>query len=93
MLSASLSLCASTTSHARQLFSLHNVLMIGGVLLCVLIPMALRKHFSKDIDAAANVEPGPIALGGDEVPLVRPDSRLVFLDEAGREQSRVALGR
>lgn len=76
-----------------QLISWHNALMIGGVLLCVLIPMGLRRHFSKDIDAAAHVEPGPIALGEDTVPLMPPDSRLVFLDEAGREQARPPFGR
>ena len=81
-----------TESADFNLFSLKNILMFGLIVVAVLIPIGLRRYSSKKIGDAADIEPGQIRLGSEEttVPLVRGETRLIFVDDGGREQVRLS---
>lgn len=65
--------------------------MFAGIVVAILIPIGLRKYSSKKI-GDTDIEPGQIRLGADEpaLPLARGDTRLVFVDDSGREQVRLS---
>ncbi|GAA5960492.1 hypothetical protein JCM3765_003654 [Sporobolomyces pararoseus] len=76
-----------TSTSDFHLISWQNGLGLGGIVLAVLIPVLLRRYYSKDLSEAAEDPAGPDAPRHSYDPLISARASLALDDDAGVRRS------